>query len=385
MDLVSLNASYKISQLIENYSSLIWTERYAYPGEFQLKTNRVQETMDLMPIGGFVSHRGTKHTMIVENYSIEGVDDGTGTNIDELTVTGRSWESILEYKISTRYGTGGDAGWPENYAPVDDDGHTDKATVNNSANRMLRRIMRRGGIELDPDSTAFTDDYAEFVDEQIPNVMSGNAVEGDLPDAVDWDDSQLRYTLPWVQEILNQQNWGIRSRRPDAGDSDLTVEFYDGENVSANVILHLSEGHIANPKYLFSRKQYRNFQYMVTEYNATLFPRDGLTDSDYEGVERQIVLNDASNRLTLGPFGAIPSIGRVINEADNGFKGSKQQSWFDCEVAPTIPYVYGTDYKLGDRIRVTADYGVNVILRVTEFTRSEDANGEVVYPGLSTP
>lgn len=52
----------------------------------------------------------------------------------------------------------------------------------------------------------------------------------------------------------------------------------------------------------------------------------------------------------------------------------------DGEVAPTNLYQYGEDYELGDVIEVEGLTGITEVSRVTEYIRAHDANGERSYP-----
>jgi hypothetical protein len=55
----------------------------------------------------------------------------------------------------------------------------------------------------------------------------------------------------------------------------------------------------------------------------------------------------------------------------------------DAQISPFINYKYDVDYRLGDRVKVQGRYGSSNQY-VTEFIRTEDENGEVGYPTLSS-
>lgn len=97
MDLLTLDGlTYKPKTLFEKYHSLIWTERYLEPGEFQLVSSYISETETALPLGSFVTVRDSFEIMMVETHSIEP----NGSNgYPEITVFGRSLTSFLENRV----------------------------------------------------------------------------------------------------------------------------------------------------------------------------------------------------------------------------------------------------------------------------------------------
>ena len=96
MDLVTLNENFQPSRLVENYSSLIWTERFNTVGDFQITTGDVKRFMNLLPEGTVVSLRESNVPMIVETHQI----DRKKNQPQVLTIKGRSFESILSYRVA---------------------------------------------------------------------------------------------------------------------------------------------------------------------------------------------------------------------------------------------------------------------------------------------
>jgi hypothetical protein len=96
MELVSLNQNtWEHSDLVEGYSSLIWTERYLGAGDFTLKSRKVNQMRDALPRKSKVSLRDSQEVMTVETHSIDPIEGG-----DEITITGRTFETILESRTT---------------------------------------------------------------------------------------------------------------------------------------------------------------------------------------------------------------------------------------------------------------------------------------------
>src|SRR4051812_17036171 len=96
MELLTLNDTNQSGKLIENWDSLIWTERFNTVGDFNLQTGRVEEFMSLLPEGTRLTLRDSNIAMVVETHQIERKKNTP----QKLTITGRSYESILDRRVS---------------------------------------------------------------------------------------------------------------------------------------------------------------------------------------------------------------------------------------------------------------------------------------------
>lgn len=86
---------YQPEHVVENYSSLVWKEGYRTTGEFELKTNAIEYTQNLLPLGTLVSLLDTDEVFIVTTSHIS-TDE---SNVDTLTVTGIG---LLPYLLENR-------------------------------------------------------------------------------------------------------------------------------------------------------------------------------------------------------------------------------------------------------------------------------------------
>lgn len=105
MELVTLDANLQPDKLIENYQSLIWTERYSKAGDFEIKSSDISYLRSVLPIETpttnptYVSLRESTVPMIVETHKIEKKIGAAPI----ITITGRSFEACaLERRVSVR-------------------------------------------------------------------------------------------------------------------------------------------------------------------------------------------------------------------------------------------------------------------------------------------
>src|ERR1044072_5942687 len=96
MDLMTLDANNQPSKLVENYDSLIWTERYNTVGDFQLVSGNVEQFMTLLPEGTRLTLRESNQVMVVETHQI----DRKKLTPQKVTIKGRSFESILDRRVA---------------------------------------------------------------------------------------------------------------------------------------------------------------------------------------------------------------------------------------------------------------------------------------------
>lgn len=90
-----LDGNFNRTNVIDNYESAIWTDRYLEPGDFELYIPIGRSIPSSIAIGKYLISMDSEHTMVIESLKTEtDIEDG-----NKLTVTGRSLESILDRRI----------------------------------------------------------------------------------------------------------------------------------------------------------------------------------------------------------------------------------------------------------------------------------------------
>lgn len=365
MDLFKLdraNFSYAPIDLIEDYSSLIWTERYRPCGDFELKTKDVDATRALLTLDSLVSIQGSTEAMFVENHVIEKREDGDY----ELTISGRSFETFLEHRTSRP-----DGGTSEPlYGPRPSDvskpwvgalGHTGAIAADYIYWKTVEPFLQWG--QTIPNFQVFWDSDLDTMG--LPNRD------------VDVEPGEL---YAEILKILAIDNLGIRSTKPEYGNNpEMQIFIYAGSNKTATVQFSVSAGHFKTASYLWSNKNHKNTAHVFSYYNHKFVSNVSLSYG--VGLNRKIGFVDATDIKTSSGTDAnqlTPRGGAYLSE-------HPKEVMFDGEVSPEAPYKYKTDYALGDTVKVLGEYGVNQDMMVTEYTRIEDEEGERGYPTLSIP
>ena len=90
-----LNKNFEKVRVIDDYISLIWTDRYNEAGDFELYLEATLPNVSAYQIGMYLSNTESEHMMLIETIEIKSdLEDGS-----KLIVSGRSLESLLTRRI----------------------------------------------------------------------------------------------------------------------------------------------------------------------------------------------------------------------------------------------------------------------------------------------
>jgi hypothetical protein len=391
MDVVHLDDSFTPDYLIEDYSTMIWTERYQKNGEFELHTPRIEETQKILDLGDHISLLDSDEVMTVENFSIEPNEEG----VAELVVTGRTFETFLENRLALNtYG----APW--------------KSLAGYTIYEILALILWTNMVYNGDQDVTIIDGIKDD-NTSIPNtiVTLTTAISEWIAESDTWTIPSIDY---WLNEgaqyqplldFMAMSGLGVRNIRPH-GTTALHIEFnttvglgrgmsiieewtdisqlrfdvYSGtdrtrfQSDRPAVIFHYSSGHIDGPKYLFSIADWKT----MAEVSSSI-GRVEVGEITATGLSRRVLYVDGGS---LGDLDYDEFAASLTQKGEIELAKHNQAALFDGAISPVSPYKYGTDYSLGDLVTVLAQYGIERTMRVDEFIRTETKTGEVGRPTL---
>lgn len=385
MELVTINRSdYSLGKLVEldwKTDTLNWAERFQAMGDFELVTQNVKDVRQLLPERSMCTLRDSNEVMWVDSHSIEPDSDG----IDILTVKGRSLEFILTRRIWKNAPYGKKLTMAKKYS------------VRKALEVWVWNAICNGsGNDRIKTSASYP------AQNQLPNVV----VTDSVPPSSDGPDKarkvQNGYVYDQAQTFMTSGKIGLRIIRPNGtkgrvvhidGDgtynvdsvadiSDLRFDFYQGRDISDEVVFSWKAGHLDSPTYFFSsevlmtgafvdgdpREHYYTDPDIVAGTNSGWNRLDGYVDGGTK--DDGVTADDFEESLEDLGLRTVRHDGSHINAVDG-------------DISPNINFKYGKDYKLGDRVMVQGRYGAHQRKWVTEFIRSQDSNGEVGAPTLS--
>lgn len=418
MELMTLDSSFQPDRLVENFESLIWTERYSQAGDFEIVSGDIDGMMKLLPRETCLCLRNSNVPMLIENHKITKGP----RQAPQISITGRSFETVLERRASVRSTIGSTL--TEWLMAADSE--------SDAAFRMMRFVLGdlpqyQNGIQIlslrDPIvslldaipqiSLVLPNDYmtsawsASLNYNYLDMVGSGTtiyqatALTGNLnkPPASSptywtvvstghpgiWGDSRIinieaadLYTT--VLNLCAANFHGIKAIRPMPGGSQIGIEIYEGTDRRNDVVFDARFDQIDSSTYLLTEQGSTNVAYVYGKTGSgsdrVLKNATDATHPEPSGLARRVLLVDATSDDTVTSADNRQSRGLVELYQHNVI------AMVDGEVSEQVGAGFNHDYFLGDILLLVADYGLTRNVRVSEFIRTSDDKGEKAYPAF---
>lgn len=415
MELFSLDGSFQPLNLVENYESLIWTERYSKYGDFEIVSSNINELRSLLPTESCVSLRDSTVPMIVETHKlIKPIRDKS-----QVKITGRSYETVLERRGSVNALSAA----PKRVAWI-----KDAAKESDAAYLAIRDVIgdiarTQGAVTVLPARAPSVSplDVIPQLDLRLPvdyyDVVNVNAwsatinyATGDRVKYLGYIWQAIRFHInvtpsltatttwlqvsPWVSyeikpqnlyttviELINTNRRGMKAVRPVSGGNQVGIEIYNGANLTGEGVTGDPE-HVENidarfdqidaATYLLSLQGSTNVAYVYGANGAQTVLKT--TAPEPSGLARRVLVLDESGDSTTTTTDIRRSRGLIELYKYNA------TALFDGEVAEQVAAGYNKDYFLGDIVKWVGEYGLSQKARVAEFIRTADATGEKAYP-----
>lgn len=358
MELYILNASYQRIDVVDDFQSLVWTERFSAYGNFELVVHSNLENRTRFKEGVRLAISDSYRVMTVET-----IDDGTdseGRMI--LKLTGRSLEEILDERLAR--GTFGDLTT------------TPKWVLTGTPSVIVQKIFHDicvTGI-LDPGDI-------------IPEIIEASIFPPDtVPLPTDSVTIELEPMTVYkaIKEISDLFHLGFRIvRNLDTG--DLYFDIYTGSDRTPHqsalpaVVFSPDLDNLQNTTELTSIATYRNVAYVLTPVGSKIvyaFDVDPAT----VGFSRKVLIVKADDIKDTDP---VVAEAKMVQKGTEELAKNRRFAAFDGELNQDSQYKYGRDYNLGDIVQLRNNSGIATDMQVTEQIFVSDSEGERSYPTLS--
>ncbi|ASU04021.1 minor tail protein [Streptomyces phage Maya] len=357
MEAYTLDPLLRRQEVIDQFESLIWTERYQAYGDFEMDIFSNSRSRTLLKTGTKLAMNESHRIMTVE--TVEDSHDSEGRKM--LKVKGRSIESILEDRIAKE--------------SLSDLTTSPKWTITDTPANVARKIFHDIcvlGI-LDPM------DVIPFINEGtfMPEDTIAEPVD---PITVELDPTTVYNALT---EICSVWNLGFRMLRY-YDTSQLYFDVYTGsdrttsQTLLAPVVFTHELDNLQNIKKLTTIEKAKNVAYVYSPAGFQKVYPVGV-EPDVNGFERRILVVNATDITADNPNVESALLQRGREELA---KNQAIQS-LDGEINQFSQYKYGTHYNLGDIVEMRNDDGETNNMRVTEQIFVSDREGERTYPTLT--
>jgi hypothetical protein len=351
-------------EFINNVDSIMWTERYAEPGEFELQAPLSSGLREFLPLGTLISHVDTPEVMIVENHQI-----GEKTQEDPtLTVTGRSFETFLENRIVG-----------VNLARASSTIAEYILSVNSTATQAVQVINDHINLTRDPND-ALTNILVSLdlrgsagTDTRVARTMNRDTVHKALLDILAVDDLGIKtIRRNTFTNILGGSS------------TQTTLLVHRGTDNSAKVIFSWKGGDLDTAEYLFSDKRLKNSALVVGRYVYTV------VDTGPTKYDRRIMIvpaDDIDGNLSAPPTGTALTtlLGKLTVRGQQALRNQNRVTISRTDISKLTNYEYRRDFNVGDLVSIDGNFGQIAVMRVVEYVEIEDQNGESGHPTLSLP
>lgn len=357
MELYTLDSLFRRNQVVDDFESLIWTERFSSMGDFEMHIRSTPGTRQLLQTDTRVAVNTSMRVGTIE--TVEDGTDADGKSI--LTVTGRSLESILTDRVAkdTMGSLTTDPKWVITGLPA----------------AIARRIFNE---------TCVTSLLAPG--DAIPFYTPGNIMPTDTnPEPTQSVTIEIEPSSVYdaIKQICDLYDLGFRLiRNFDA--SQLYFNIYAGSNrttqqsVLPPVVFSPSLDNLQNTTSLRSSAANKTVAYVFSPVGSTVVYAEGI-DPEVEGFERRVLMVKADDITDPVPANATAL---MVQRGKDELSKNKSFAAFDGELSKNSNYKYGIDYNLGDMVEQRSIDNAVSLMRVTEQIFVSDGEGERAYPTL---
>lgn len=329
---------------LDEYASIIWTNRYYSAGDFELYISVTDRNLDILREGYYlVRDELETNAMIIERIQIQtDVENG-----NYMTVTGRCLKSLLYRRII----------W-------------NQTSLVGSLETCIARL-------LDENAIAPTDSSR-----RIPSLVNRNTLQTGVAISTQFTGDNLGETLDALCESYSL-GWDI-----ELIDGRFCFKLYKGTDrsyaQSANpyVIFSNQYENLLTTTYLLDMTEYRNVAKVAGEGEGSA--RRTVTVGQASGLNRYEEYVDARDiSSNNGETDATTYNAQLIARGEDRLSELIYTENFEGEVEANYTYKLNKDYYLGDIVEVVNEYGIAASTRILEIIESEDSTGKYIIPTFS--
>lgn len=373
MDIYTLDSAFKQSVPIDEYISVIWTERYTDLGDVTLSVEASLENRNRLAKGTMLATPDSDYAMMVLTHEVQdGVLKITGQTLDETFSKRLIWPSLNDYDIA-QYLTAsippGQAMWDIVQRYCASGGWFDTNLgrpfgIVTQGNVML--VLAMGATDVSGTSQVFTAKRGPVLDFLKETGQANNIGWKLIPNAAT---GKLDFSTYSGRRLTSDQ-----STYPFVQFSPELDSLTDVKELSSNAD-YCTVAHSISPGFdplveypggvqtIGRAYAYKNAQVDNANYRAILVE---VTDINVD---------------TVPDFTAYTEV--MMNAARTALAQHNGTKVIDGQIVSQNQFIYGTDYFLGDIIELKDQFGYTQPARVTEYIRSKDGNGSKAYPTVA--
>lgn len=341
-----LNKNFEKLRVIDDYISLIWTDRYNEAGDFELYLEATLPNVSAYQIGMYLSNTESEHMMLIETIEIKSdLEDGS-----KLIVSGRSLESLLTRRIV----------WNQT------------VFANKSMQYIIHQVINDAIISPSNPSRRIENFFFDDLnDEQINLIKLDKQYTGDDIYSIVCD-LCAQYGIGFkLIRTNNQFHFGLFKGNDHTQDGNSFVAFspkFDNL-ISSNVITSVKGS--ANVACIAGEGEGSNRKLSSTDDTVAGLDRVELF------VDARDISSKTENDITLTDD-QYQSLLKDKGEAE--LNSHSVQTTIESEVDYNGIFKFKKDFDVGDIVIVSNEFGFIEKLRITEMVVSDSVNGLTFVP-----
>lgn len=373
-----LDNNFELIEVVDKYTSFIWTDRYDECGDFELYKPMHRSLLNTYKKGFYLWTDKSEHMMVVESINIES-DIENGPN---FIVTGRSLESILDRRII----------WGKKvFEPT--------RVTNSNGNVTYIRPNLQDSIEILLNENVIN---PAIEARKIPNFIfkkSDDPRITSLEFEAEYNGDELYST---IKKLCQENKIGFKITYHETWEKNgstlrnqFVFELYVGvdrsytQTENSYVIFSPKFENIANTDYLESNKMLKNVALVGGEKEGEGDAQTQRTkvvelNTTNVGLDRREIFVDASgvsyNDVTDDDNAEERYDALLRQKAYDAFIENAASIAFNGEIDAYKMFKYGEDFYIGDTVQLANEYGQEGRAYISEFVISHDRNGISIYP-----
>jgi hypothetical protein len=347
-----LNTAFETVGDIDNFDSMIWTDRYYACGDFQLYLAASRAEVAKYTKDFYIYSDDSNELMILETSEIKESEEGG----EFLTVSGRSMVSILDRRII----------WGQ-------------ATLQGNFQAAIKKLMNENVIN--PTDATRKIPGLTFRDSTDPLVTS-KTIDEQFMGAKLYDT---------IAALCKVRNIGFRITGTEGA---LVFELYSGQDRSDNqmvnpqVIFSPDLDNLSSSRYLHSKETLKTLSLVggEGEWPNKTFALSIVSSGAGSGLSRRELYTESGLTATIDGTQMSPEDYQkmLVEKGRLDLLDNRETMTFDGEVEMLPQYEYNKDFFMGDILQMENDFGIESTSRVIEFIRSTTPTGNSAYPTLES-
>lgn len=340
--------------VIDSYRSIIWTQRYYEPGDFEIWIDATPENIALCRRGRLLYRdmdyeNGTlKSVMIIQLVQLH-------TSLEEgntILLQGKDIKSLLNQRII----------WNQTVFSGTLEANIRKAITENVISPSIAaRAISNFVLAVEMGGTATV--KAQATGENLGT----------------WISEQLKVYEIGYDVVVTGGSFVFSLYRG----VDRSYE----QSVNPYVVFSPGYENLLGTDYIEDATEYANVAMIAGEGSGSSRKTATAGDSIVSGLDRREVFIDAKDLSTDTDSGTISTStykAQLVTKGEEALAEHQVGVEFTGEIQPNVNFTYGVDYFLGDKIEIANEYGVEASARIIEIIDSEDETGRTVVPTFSS-